>query len=478
MELPKRECIQIVPFFQRRTAETASLESRLQREQVTRICVIRPNNVFYTLLESANRKLYCCLATRDNPTYAGKPIYSLRKSIVEITNLSHEGHIRIGVLCSDGTLHILFLDTAGTQHWEKLICVATDMDITQCRDIAYSRTYNALFWPVRQGHNYNVHLYDIQRRQKRVLLKSVPQCIPEVKIDSFILLFNNHGTLFVSFREIFHQASINQNSRAVDGLRGATEAIEDIPSEDKMGMSGEYWSPDSTDVVHVSTEKFSPQACGSTLRGHCLSHDRHVLYVLYGSTVYGLNGIACTPLTRIEVPDGMSSINLMFLGRITVLQSERKTAAYLNSSKPVKLIEKPLKSAGFGFVWDRSGLYQIRMCNPLEMAEETQSNVMAFSPAYKTANNVGRALNGQELACSTLDAYTHLASPSVLCVAAAYAANQENQERLIQATQSWAQPEDWKGYHSRVSAFRRMENMKRKLHNPGQYHCALEKDVP
>lgn len=468
--LPKRDCIQIVPFFQRRTAETASLESRLQKEQVTRICVIRPNNVFYTLLESANRKLYCCLATRDNPAYAGKAIFNFRKSIVEITNLSHEGHIRIGVLCSDRTLHILMLVTSGSQHWQRLTCVETDMDITQCREIAYSRTYNALFWPVRQGYSYSVQWYDIQKQRQRTLFTSMPLCIPEVKIDSFILLFNNHGALFVSFREIFYGGT---NLRNLDST-GDTSAM--------SPMYGEYWTPNSTEVVRVSTSKFTPQSCGSTLRGHCLSHDRHVLYVLYGNTVYGLNGTACTPLTRIEIPDGMSSsINLMFLGRITVLQSERKTAAYLNSSKPVKVLEKPLRSAGFGFVWDRTGLYQIRMCNPLDMTEEVQANVMAYNPAYRTANNIGRALTGQELTCGTLDAYPHLASPNVLCVAAAYAPGQESQERLIQAAQPWVQPDpEWKGYQTRVHAFRRLDNVKRKFHHNGgggHYRTQLDKEV-
>lgn len=144
----------------------------------------------------------------------------------------------------------------------------------------------------------------------------------QVKTDSFILIFNNHGALFVSFREIFQQGpnNLNQNSRSVEGVRMASETSDDLLADDKTEMYGEHWSPDHTEVVHVSTQKFAPQACNSTLRGHCLSHDRHVLYVLYGSTVYGLNGVACTPLTRIEIPDGMSSINLMFLGRITVLQ--------------------------------------------------------------------------------------------------------------------------------------------------------------
>lgn len=41
-------------------------------------------------------------------------------------------------------------------------------------------------------------------------------------------------------------------------------------------------------------------------------------------------------------------------------QGDTMTAAYLNSSKAVKILHKSYRTAGFGFVWDETGVYQVR----------------------------------------------------------------------------------------------------------------------
>lgn len=42
-----------------------------------------------------------------------------------------------------------------------------------------------------------------------------------------------------------------------------------------------------------------------------------------------------------------------------MLQGDTMTAAYLNSNKPAKILHKNYRSAGFGFVWDETGVYQV-----------------------------------------------------------------------------------------------------------------------
>ncbi|XP_022655197.1 uncharacterized protein LOC111270021 isoform X2 [Varroa jacobsoni] len=391
--IQNRECIQIVSFFHRKTAETACLEARLAKNQVTRVCVIRPNSVFYTLSESLSRKLYCCLATRDNAAHAGKPIFTCRKSIVE------------------------------------------------------------------------------------------------VKQDALVVLFYDHGVLFVPFSELnakfnpklSEKAQMNnstddlsfRSNRTSDPGLGRSCSMLDFTSE-VPPIRADYWNPSTTSIKRVQAEAFEPSMSDQHLRGYCLSHDRTVVFAMYGNTVYRLSGTGCAPLASIEVPIDMdSTFRVMFLGRITVLQGDTMTAAYLNSNKPAKILHKNYRSAGFGFVWDETGVYQIRMCNPVEMPDDLQADIMAYSTAYRTADTVGRAISGEQLTTETcapgpmfqFDAQKHLASPALLSIAGAYTStNEDVAEKFMKAARTgWQHIDDFNGGRSKLGTFRRLDNIRRKL---------------
>ncbi|OQR77455.1 hypothetical protein BIW11_07084 [Tropilaelaps mercedesae] len=538
-----RECIQIVSFFHRKTAETACLETRLAKNQVTRVCVIRPNSVFYTLSESLSRKLYCCLATRDNVAHAGRPIFSCRKSIVEITNLSYDGHTRVGVLCTDGLFHILLLLSHVPQQWDHVASIPTDLDVSVYREVAYSRSFNSLFWPIPSGDDYTVIMYDIEGREMRTLLTRVKNCTLQVKQDALVILFYDHGVLFVPFNELNNKLNLKCSQKAQ--INGSTDdfnirqpvindsglsrscSMLDFNTE-PLPIRADYWNPSTADIKRIQAEAFVPSISDQHLRGYCLSHDRTVVFAMYGNTVYRLSGTGCAPLVRIEIPTGMdTTFRVMFLGRITVLQVLRSlcdkalrghsnansvllaeelkpnvcfedklalppsslenvayasgingdtmTAAYLNSSKPVKVLHRNYRSAGFGFVWDESGVYQIRMCNPVEMSDELQAEMLSYNPSYRAANLIGRAISGDQMNAGTgggtnpvfkIDAQKHLASPALLNIAGAYtsATNEDVSEKFMKVSRvSYQSIEDFKSGRSKLGAFRRLENTRRKI---------------
>lgn len=107
-------------------------------------------------------------------------VYPYSLIYLKIINLSHDGHTRVGVLCTDGMLHILLLLTHVPQQWDRVVSIATELDVSVYREVAYTRSFNSLFWPLPNGDDYAIVMYDIETRQARTMLTRVKSCTLQV----------------------------------------------------------------------------------------------------------------------------------------------------------------------------------------------------------------------------------------------------------------------------------------------------------
>lgn len=402
-------CFDPIPFqslLSKRSAEREAFERRMNAKEIRSVTWLKPEMVLYTLKEDEARTVHCLdLSDKYRNHHVYHPTHhphvrlplTYRNKVVRIFNLSYEHKVRIGILLEDRTIHVSILDQNQRTHWYPKGSIEASFDLMRADRMVYSRTADALYWPLQtEKGKWDIYMCSVDGRKQRVIMRGLPECSLQTLRDELVVLFHRHGTLFVEYRQMPDSRNYRgaTHSYRTQGDPDETEVQQRSPSDRKpssrdgaplatgLSLQATYWNPERSEISTEYLDKFEPIRTRTEMRGFCHCKDskseaqiaRNSAFpnrdiplktvVLYGDTIFKLTAQTCTVLMNIQIPDGFENFKLMYLGRIVVLQTEKRIAGYMNSERPVKIREGDFMHAGYGIVCNCEGIFRIKMSEP------------------------------------------------------------------------------------------------------------------
>ncbi|OQR77507.1 hypothetical protein BIW11_07048 [Tropilaelaps mercedesae] len=402
------DSVTMVPLLQSRSSEADAFQKLLKKYLIAQVLVLQSRVLLYTTRPQGERSVYCVELTADMPQGAYfsamvTPSHEFRNSVVKMVDLSQGSHIRVGMLLSDCSFHISVFDPVAFRWprkgfvYTKFVYIPHPVDDVSfswhmfSRQIVYSPSCDMLFWtridpispptdPCRPP-NWKLVMYDLVNRFEKPLMSLPGPAILTPMTHELAVLLRNHGAIFIDYTTL--SADHRRMRLDMAASHGPGCSWQEARRGASQHMGCYYWHPNTCVIEFLPMRSLRPRATHEQLEGFCPCKESRPSFalkknlfakeatsgkksaialaasvptlsvvILYGGTLFRLNGQVCAPLLRINIPAVVREpfYHVLYRDRVVVLHSASAIVIHQIRENSFRIVEGQFIVAGLGVV--------------------------------------------------------------------------------------------------------------------------------